>query len=672
MNPAPELPSCDTPICDDIMDAPPMGVEEMVPAHIVPAVAARVPHHHRADAVDLDANGPRRSDRARVPSVRHAAAQGIPHLSAVDHAIAEARESACNLEELCNEQRRLREQAQEEILAQVLDFEDFSSLEDIFAAVKASPVNVTYPDDPTSLKDTLNSPDCDHWSEALRDEFHSIKEMGVFKLVPHQSVPSGRKIMRGKPVFVRKRDEAGNVVRYKARWVCRGFKAIQGQDYDKTTSPTARLESFRVLLHIGAALDFDIQQIDIKTAFLNGLLPPGETCYMEEPAGFEEEGFEDWVWELQKGLYGLKQGSRIWNQTMNDAMIGWGFTRLACEYCIYFRRSSEGKIIFAAVHVDDFLSVASDKAENERFKAQLQEKWKISDLGEAKFCVGIAIERDRAKRTVALSQTALIDRVITQFGLTDAHPILMPMDPNLKLSWNSVAPTAAVDLKRLEIIPYRALVGSLMYISIGTCPDISFAVQQLSQFLDCFNLTHWEAAKRVVRYLKGTRGLKLYLGGPVVANLCGYTDSSFANCVDTRKSVSGYCFSLGSGLVSWAARKQKTVSTSTCESEYVAASDASKEAVWLRRLLLGLLHPQVKATPLRCDNNGALVLTGDPSFHARVKHIDIKYHYIRELVEANILKVDYVHTKSNIADVFTKPLSLQPFLVMRDRMGLRC
>jgi len=317
------------------------------------------------------------------------------------------------------------------------------------------------------------------------------------------------------------------------------------------------------------------------------------------------------------------------------------------------------------------MSVASDKDENERFKTQLRERWVISDLGEAKFCLGIAIERERSTRSIFLSQHALIDQVVEKFGLKDAHPVSIPMDPSLKLSRNVEPPANTDELRRIQAIPYRALVGSLMYLAMGTRPDIAFAVQQLSQYLDCYGLTHWDAAKRVVRYLKGTRGLRLQLGGSSVADLVGYTDSNYANCVDTRRSVSGYSFTLGSGLVSWSARKQKTVSTSSCESEYVAACEATKEAVWLRALLLALDHGQLRATLLRCDNNGALILSGDPSFHARVKHIDVKFHYIRERVAANEIEVKYVNTKDNLADAFTKALPAKSFEAMRELMGVR-
>jgi Reverse transcriptase (RNA-dependent DNA polymerase) len=522
--------------------------------------------------VDLGVDGlrveaPRQSERIREPSARAAAAQNLPHTSHLERAVEESRQSAQNVGAERMEQCRLRRQAQEEILAHFSGSNNLPMLEELFATMEDAPLNITYPDEPLTVKEALGSPERKEWSAALQDEFKSLREMGIYKLVPRSDVPQGWKIMRGKPVFLRKRDETGTVVCYKARWVCHGFEQVYGQDYNKTSSPTACMEYFQVLLHLGAALDYDMQQINVKTAFLNGLLPEGETCYMEQPPGFEESGFEDHVWELQKGLYGLKQGGRIWNRTMNEAMINWGFTRLSCEYCIYYRWSDTGEIIFTAVHVNDFLSVASTRTENERFKTQLREKWTISGLGEAKFCIGIAIECNRAACSVALSQTALIDRIVSQFWMSDAYPVSTPMDPGVKLTRHARGTLSDEDAKRLSLVPYRALVGSLLYVSMGTRPDISFAVQQLTQFLDCYTLTHWEAAKRIVQYLKGTRELKLHLGGQKVAELMGYTDSNFANCVDTRKSVSGYCFSLRSRLVSWVARKQKTVLTSSCESE---------------------------------------------------------------------------------------------------------
>jgi Reverse transcriptase (RNA-dependent DNA polymerase) len=413
-------------------------------------------------------------------------------------------------------------------------------LEEIMAALANTPVDLEYPDDPASLQEALDSSEADDWRKAMAEEFASIKEMGVYKLIPRSDVPKGRKIMKGRPVFHRKRDHTGQVIRYKCRYICRGFSAVYRQDYTKTTSPTMRMESFRVLLHIAASRGWDARQFDVKTAFLYGLLGEDEVCFMEQPTGYEEPGKEDWVWELQKGLYGMKQGGRVWNRTLHAAMVEWGFKRLECEYCIYYRKTEHGTII-TGIHVDDFLSIASDKAENERFVNQLRDKWKIADLGEPTFCVGIAIERNHMERTVALSQIVLIDRVIAQFGLKDAYPVSTPMDPGLKLRRLILTPEEKLLLSRL---PYRSLVGYLMWIALGSRPDIQFAVSYLSQFLDCYGQAHYDAAKRVLHYLKGTRDLKLHLGGGNV-NLLGFTDASYANCLDTHRSMSGYCFSLG-------------------------------------------------------------------------------------------------------------------------------
>jgi hypothetical protein len=219
--------------------------------------------------------------------------------------------------------------------------------------------------------------------------------------------------------------------------------------------------------------------------------------------------------------------------------------------------------------------------------------------------------------------------------------------------------------------PYRSLVGSLMYIAIGTRLDIAHAVQQLCRHLDCYGPTHWDAAKRVVQYLKGTHDLKLILGGDHPARLLGFTDSNFANCPNTRRSVSGYCFTLGSGAITWSAHQQKTVSLSTCEAEYIAASDAAKELVWLRTLLDELEFTQPSATPLLCDNTGGIILSEDASYHSKVKHIDIAIHSLCERVARSQIKLTYVKSLNNAVDIFTKALLRKDFERLRLCLGLQ-
>lgn len=524
------------------------------------------------------------------------------------------------------------------------------------------------PDEPDTLSEALNGPEAAKWCASLEEEFDGIRKMGVFKLVPRDSVPKGRKILKGRPVFKKKHDETGAVTRFKARWVVKGFAAVYGQDYTKTTSPTARLESIRAILHIGAARDWAIQQIDIKQAYLNGLLPVEEKCWMEQPKGFEEPGKENWLWEMLKALYGMKQAGRTWNKTMDGKMISWGFRAVDVERCLYYRSDAHGEIL-TAVHVDDFAITTSSPNLINNFKSQISTAWKFSDLGEASFIVGIQITRDRAARTISLSQTALIDSVVSQFRQENAHPASTPLTAGSKLR-KSDCPMTEEGRADMAKYPYRQLVGSLMYIAIGTRPDISQAVRSLSQFLDNPGRRHYEAGIRVIQYLKGTRNTSLTLGGTSPIRLGGATDSDYANCEDTRRSVSGYTFTLGSGLISWSSRKQTTTATSTCEAEYIAACHSTKEAVWLRALLKEINIEQIGPTQIDCDNQGTIVLTEDPSFHARTKHFDVQYHYTCERVDTGDITFKYIPSAENIADAFTKNLDVKAFQKFRGRMGL--
>ena len=543
------------------------------------------------------------------------------------------------------------------------------TLSAISEMTKIDPSTLEFEDEPKTWDEAKQSVDAKRWEEGYRDELKSLKEMGVYKLVPRRDIPQGTKIRKGRPVFRIKRDETGKAIRWKVRLVFKGFEQIYGKDYTKTTSPTARMESWRILLHLAATLDWDAQQIDIKTAFLYGLLPDDEIQYMEQPHGFEEPGKEEYIWRIERGLYGMKQSGRIWNQTMNEQMLAWGFTRLSCESCIYYRNSDTGTIV-SAVHVDDFLSIASCKEENERFKDQMRSVWTISDLGAVRFVVGIAVAWDRPNRTVMLSQTALIDKIVAQFGQKGASPASVPMDPGLKLRRADYKRLSREELDQITKLPYRSLVGCLLYLSIGTRPDISYSVQQLSQFLDCYTYAHWNTALRVVRYLSGTRNHKLHLGGNNPISLLGFTDSDWANCLDTRRSVGGHAYTLGSGAISWQARKQKTVAASSCEAEYVAAFEACKEAIWLRTLLDAIGHRPETPTTILCDNNAAINLSEDPLLHDRVKHIDIKHHFLRERVQSNEITLSYINTYDNIADIFTKALDTRKFTRFREFLGI--
>lgn len=298
---------------------------------------------------------------------------------------------------------------------------------------------------------------------------------------------------------------------------------------------------------------------------------------------------------LMKSIYGMRQASWVWNQTFHKAVLEWGFECLQCEWCIYCRNSPTRMTIFV-VHVDDIISTTSSPEENDQFHDFLKTKWDISKLGEPKYTLRIAISRNLNNHTVSLSQTSKIDQIVEEFGQKDARPVDTPMVTRLQLrrpDKNEWTPSEITEW--IERTPYQSLIGSLMYISVATCPDISFAVGHLSSFLDCYHLKHWNAALHVVHYLKGTQSHSLVLGGKNATTLTGHLDSDYTNCVDTSCSIGGYCFSLGSGAISWSSKKQATVANLSCYAEYIMLHNAGHEVVFLRQLLGSLqLLPSVQ------------------------------------------------------------------------------
>ena len=525
-------------------------------------------------------------------------------------------------------------------------------------------------DDP-SWAEAIASPEREYWIAGACEELRSLMDLQVFVLVPRSSIPQGKRPLKGKLVCKRKRDDAGKITRYKVRYVAKGYAQQPGIDFTKTTAPTARLESFRSLLHLAATLGWDTQHFDIKTAFLHGVLSDDEVAFMDQPSGFEEHGKETWVMRLMKSIYGMRQASRCWNETFHKAVVDWGFARVTCEWCVYICRTKSGIVIFA-VHVDDIISIAYPPEENARFRDELKSKWDISELGPAKFALGIAIEHDTKARTVALSQTAFIERVLDRFGQSDAHSADTPMVAGLHLQCpDKSAPALPEVTEWVARTPYRELIGSLNYIAVATRPDIAYAVGRLASFLDCYRQEHWSAAICVLRYLKGTKDVSLVLGGGNPLQLLGYSDADYANCKDTSRSISGHCFTLGSGMVSWSSRKQRIVADSTCFAEYVALHDASHEAIFLRQLLDCLDFPCRGATTVYCDNDAATRLTEDHMFHAQVKHIRVKLHSIRDCVDHGEVRILRVRSADNIADVLTKPLGCSDFLRLCGYLGLR-
>jgi hypothetical protein len=512
--------------------------------------------------------------------------------------------------------------------------------------VLATATSGSLPPKPLLVKEALASPEAKLWRKALCKEFAAIKAMNVYKLIPWLSIPKGRHILKGKPVFKRKLNKSGKVTRYKAHWVAKGFLQIFGQDFEQTMSPTAHMESICILAHIAAVLNYKICQFDVKTAFLHGTL--NTPVYIKQPPGFEEAlpSGVDGVWQLVKWLYGLKQGGLCWNIKLHKAMLEMGFTQVLLEHCVYVC-CRNNNLVIAAVHVNNFKAISLSVASMDMFKADLKSQYKIS-TGNGLFLLSIHLVCDCKAQTIHLLQTAMIDRVVVEFGQQDwARPMLTPMDD--KAAWsedNCINPSNWKARTTITHIPYSRLVGSLTFLAIATCANIAYAVNFLSCFLHNFLQKHYNTTICIVRYLKFTRTHSLLLGHRkdvlelIVVD--GMTDLDYANDKIGHQSVSGYCFLLGTGAISWQSKCQVCIAQSTCKAKYVAASATAKEAVWLRQLLSQIGYPQEQPALICGNNQGPLELIKLQWQHKQAKHINVCYHYVHKEHKKGTIQFDCV------------------------------
>ena len=444
--------------------------------------------------------------------------------------------------------------------------------------------------------------------------------------------------------------EEGSLQSSKARLVARGFTQVYGVDYTETFAPVAKLSSLRTILAIAARNDWPIEVFDFNSAFLNGQLD--EEIFMQLPPGYEDTNSSTLVAHLNKAIYGLKQAGRTWYTALHSALDGIGFKRSNYDHGVFYAQISAGLVVLA-IHIDDCTITGNTQALLDTFKVKINARYTMTDLGPISWLLGIGVTRNRKNRTITLSQQSYIESILARFNLMDAKPLSIPMDPNISFSKDD-CPTTPDEVARMRRVPYCEAIGSLMYASVGTRPDISFAVSTLSQFLDNPGQAHWEAVKRVFRYLLGTKDWGLTYGGGK-EGLEGFTDADGAS-QEHRRAISGHAFLIDGGAVSWSSRKQELVTLSTAEAEYVAATHAAKEGIWLRNFIGEVFTPFTDPTILHCDNQSAVAIATNGNFHARTKHIDIRYHFIRFVIENGSLTLVYCPTDDMTADILTKAL----------------
>lgn len=506
--------------------------------------------------------------------------------------------------------------------------------------------------EPATLDEALASEQAALWRQAADEEMASLLANNTWELKP---VPPGVNPIPVKWVFKIKRDATGNVERYKARLVAKGFRQREGIDYDEVFAPVSKYTTVRTLLALAAAMDLEIHQLDIKTAFLYGELE--ENVWIQQPPGYESGG-SNIACHLRKSLYGLKQAPRVWHGKLSEKLEALGFKISTADPALFIKDGSDP--IYLLTYVDDILIITADTGALAVTKAKLLDTFEGRDLGPASFYLGMDIHRDRAARSITLAQSRLTADLLEKFGMTESKPLSTPLSAATKLSREDGEPLDTTTYG------YSQLIGSLMYLSVCTRPDISQAVGTLARYMAAPTNIHWQAAKGVLRYLNGTAKFGISYQG---LHIEAYCDADYAGDLDSRRSTTGYVFTMGGGAISWSSRLQPTVAASTTEAEYMAAAYAIKEALWLRNLLndLGM---KTHTITINADNQSAIKLLKNPIFSMRSKHIDIIYHFARERVMRNDIAFKYIPTSKMVADALTKPLPTIKLEFCRTHMGV--
>lgn len=506
-------------------------------------------------------------------------------------------------------------------------------------------------DDPVSPSEALSRPDAKEWQDAMKSEYNSLIKNQTWVLVDK---PAGAHVVGSKWVFKLKKGADGSV-RHKARLVAKGFSQKYGIDYKETFSPTIPHETIRLLFALSANHDWHFFHLDVQTAFLNGDL--AEDVYLQQPDGFIVQGEERKVCKLRKAIYGLKQASRAWNEKAISILQDLGFKICPYEPCL-FTKVVNGKILILALYVDDFLLFAECPNQAKSVIQGLQQRIQIRNLGVISEYLGIRVRK--IGRSIYLDQSAYAKEVIRRFNFEDCNAVSIPIDPSVRLS---KPPKSNTNPK----VPFRELIGSLMYLAICTRPDLMFVVSYLSQFNSSYTNKHWGVARNVLKYLAGTvNNCLVYSKSKEDFKI--YCDSSWGNSFD-RRSFSGMASVFANGAIYWRSKKQGSVALSTTEAEYVALCLGARHAKCFSKLLSYLVNRKA-IIPVFCDNRGAMLIASDESSGNRLKHVDLKYHFTKRMVKKKICKILPVGTKEMPADIFTKALPKPAFNYCKARLGI--
>jgi hypothetical protein len=404
--------------------------------------------------------------------------------------------------------------------------------------------------------------------------------------------------------------------------------------------------------------NWTIYQLDVKSAFLHGELT--EAVYVQQPQGFEIKGEEGKVYKLRKALYGLKQAPRAWYSRIENYFLKEGFEKCDFEHTLFIKAGAGGTFLIVSLYVDDLIFTGNCEHMFVKFKESMKNEFDMSDLGKMRYFLGVEVLQ--CTEGVYISQKKFAAELLEKFGMEASNPVHNPIVPGVKLGKDE-------DGVKVDATVYKQMVGSLMYLTV-TRPDLMFVVCLASRFMANPTELHFQVVKRVLRYIRGTVELGIFYKRRGDRMLLAYTDSDYAGDVCDRKSTSGYVFSLSGGAVSWTSKKQPIVTLSTTEAEYVAAASCATQGIWMKRVLERLGHSQNNCITILCDNSSTIKLSKNPVLHGRSKHIDVRFHFLRDLTRGGKVKLVYCGSKDQLADIMTKPLKLEEFVKQRELLGV--
>ncbi|KAI0995000.1 hypothetical protein K3495_g13181, partial [Podosphaera aphanis] len=574
-----------------------------------------------------------------------------------------------------------------------------------FVAASQSLITVDNKSDPKTLAEAMSCENSRNWKMAIDREYRSLANKRTWSLVRRSNLPCNTKVLTGKLVLrtkrgkegeilkykarwvVRgfeqqhgrdytqtyavlrtKRGKEGEILKYKARWVVRGFEQQHGRDYTQTYAGVCRNTTWKIAIALAAKFNLEIEQMDAVTAFLNS--DADDDIYVEIPPGWIEPGTASthpFVCKLQKALYGLKQAPRLWQKHLRKCLAEVEFEPLASDNCLYLNKQTG---ILIVTYVDDFLVIGKNIDHINRLKKKLAKKFQLEDLGPASYFLGVRITRNRARKRIYLSQDAYACQILDRFGLENCRPADTPMAAGFEkfLVPNDSTATSA------QIKQYQSKVGSLLYLAVHTRPDIAFACSAFSRYLSNPSPQHLKGVDRILRYIKGTINLGImYDGNNLNPHFHGYCDSDWGGDKGTRRSTGGSVFFLAGGVISASSKSQPNVSLSSTEAEYYSYSSSIQELLWIQQVMAQMQYSgkDIVSTRIYSDNQSSIALGNNPELHQRTKHIDIKHHFIREHIDSGRVDARYISTHEMAADGLTKSLSQKKHSKFVELLNLR-